>query len=156
MIRKTVARAFGRSPGGPTRPISDDTEFVQRVRKAFDSLHDMFRQEIEKLARIHKKKESPGEFRYQVSGIRSSDERTEFTVTSPHATFRWTITQPGLVVLSRTGSGGLEDRHFLSLHPDAEGVLQLVARPDRPGRHSFRYTSLTGIVAWGLGRESGS
>ncbi len=155
MIRRTISRAFGRSLEGKVgpafQPVEQRSSRVHQVHKIFKDLQETF----SKLPRVGERAA------LEVTPPRAKPEGLEFSVSGPGFSCRFVDNMNGMIWIwsDRAGEGVQVD--VLTLHPDEEGALRLIAKPVRrvrPVRTVFRFTSVPEVVGQALesAREGGA
>lgn len=148
MIRKTIAKAFGRSlkqnVESSIRPQSTVSTRVGKIQLIFKDLHEAFRRALEK--RLLAGQE---DLSVRLSDISPQLEGQEFMVELGGCTVRFCNGMNGVIWMHRQQS----DQHepsprlsILSLHLDDLGALSLIEKPVQSGRTAFRFTSVPRIV----------
>lgn len=150
MIRKTVAKAFGRSLEfqGPREVspslLDEEQPLVKKVQRAFEDLHALFQEKAKKLQSLAPPK---AEALWRVSAIETRPQGLEFRVSFAGGICRWLCPLHGHFLRFLEAPGRARLPVLYTFQPDEEGILQLVAKPLGPRALGWKPTSLQEALA---------
>ena len=153
MIRRTIARAFGRTltenVAQPVPPEAQEALRARRAQAAFAELYECFQNNIERRILA-----GCGEPRLRFSPIGQGLEGQQFVVEAPGIVCRVRNSMNGLLWMATQQEGDAERHQILSLHRDETERYQLISKElgkEVGARTSFQFTSVPSLVEGVIG-----